>query len=237
MRTLRRSAWTSTTPGGVPLTGPVGDLFIHHADGALPKGGVDATPATEAALVRATRAFHVRPVSEGGRGFSDIAYCYGFMPSGRVYELRGHRSGGHTFCCNNTSIAFLFFGNSDSAPKEFLDNAVASMRLERLRQMEIGNLARDHRIRGHREVGSQFGSTECPGNALFNRIAEIAEEDEMGFAEFSEAYAERWNKLVAGEARPKVTKIPTSSAARRDAALGQRQADADFVSLTGQKDE
>ena len=232
MRTLKRSAWTSTAPGGLPLRGPVGDLFVHHADGAFPLGGVNATKEAEAALIRATREFHIVK-----RGFSDIAYSYGFMPSGRIYTLRGHRTGGHTFCCNTTSIAFLFFGNSDTAPNEFLDNAVSAMREERVKQIEMGNLTRNHRLRGHRDVGSQFGSTECPGNALFNRLSDIKEESEMGFAEYSEAYAERWNKLVAGEARPKVTKIPTSSAARRDAALGQRQADANFVSLRKGREE
>lgn len=231
MKLLARSAWTSTIPGGEPLSGPVGDLFIHHTAGGLPKDGVNASPAVEAALIRAVRELHIKPESQGGRGFSDIAYCYGFMPSGRSYVLRGHRTGGHTFGNNRTSIAFVLCGTSDASPKEALDNVVAAMREERVRQVKLGNLTRDHRIRGHRDVGSQFGSTECPGTTLFKRLSEIMEEDEMGFAEYSEAYAERWNKLAAGEARPKVTKIPTSSAARRDAALGQRQADANFVSL------
>lgn len=237
MRLLRRSAWTSTAPGGVPLRGPVGDLFIHHTGGGIPKDGVNASPAAEAALIRATRELHVTPESQGGRGFTDIAYSYGFMPSGRAYELRGHRTGGHTFCCNETSIAFVFFGTSDAVPRAMLDKAVSAMHVERVRQIELGNLTRNHRIRGHRDVGSQGGSTECPGTLLFKRLSEIMEGDEMGFTEFSEAYAERWNKLVAGEAQPKATKIPTASAARRDAALGQRQADADFASLKRSRDE
>jgi hypothetical protein len=231
MKLLRaRSSWTSTAPGGVALSGPVEDLFIHHTAGALPKDGVNATMQAEAALIRATREFHIND-----RGMSDIAYSYGFMPSGRAYILRGHRTGGHTFCCNSTSIAFLFFGTSDAVPREALDNALTTMRAERAHQVEIGNLTRGHRIRGHREVGGQFGPTACPGNRLFDRLAEIEEEGDMGFAEFSEAYAERWNQLVAGEAQPKVQKIPTGNDARRDAALGQRQADADFASLKGHK--
>jgi hypothetical protein len=233
MKLLARSAWTSTTPGGKPLSGPVGDLFIHHTAGGLPKDGVNASPAVEAALIRAVREEHINV-----RGFSDIAYCYGFMPSGRSYVLRGHRTGGHTFRHNSTSIAFVFCGTSDASPKEALDNAVAAMREERVRQVKLGNLTRDHRIRGHIDVGSQFGSTECPGTTLFKRLSEIMEEDEMGFAEFSEAYAERWNKLVAGEAQPRADrKIPTTNAAQRDAALGRRHADADFVSLRGHKNK
>jgi hypothetical protein len=233
MKLLARSGWTSTAPGGAPLRGPVGDLFIHHTGVAGPKDGVNASPAAEAALIRATREFHINV-----RRMSDIAYCYGFMPSGRSYVLRGHRTGGHTFGHNSTSIAFLFCGNSDASPKEALDNAVAAMREERVRQMEIGNLTRDHRIRGHSDVGAEKGSTECPGNALFNRLSEIEEEDDMGFAEFSEAYAERWNKLVAGEAQPRADrKIPTTTAAQRDAALGRRHADADFASLKGHKNK
>ena len=232
MKLLARSGWTSTAPGGVPLSGPVGDLFIHHTAGGLPKEGVNASPAVEAALIRAVREDHIN-----GRGFSDIAYCYAFMPSGRSYVLRGHRTGGHTFGHNETSIAFVFCGTADASPKEALDNVVAAMREERVRQVKLGNLTRDHRIRGHSDVGAREGPTECPGTTLFKRLSEIMEEDDMGFAEYSEAYAERWNKLVAGEARPKVTKIPTSSAARRDAALGQRQADANFVSLKGAEEK
>lgn len=233
MRLVRaRSSWTSTAPGGVPLQGPVGDLFVHHSAGALPKDGVDATIQAEAALIRATREFHI-----DSRGMSDIAYSYGFMPSGRVYTLRGHRTGGHTFCCNTTSIAFLFFGTSDSVPNEALDNALAAMRVERAHQVEIGNLTRNHRLRGHREVGGQFGPTACPGTALFDRLKEIEEEEDMGFADYSEAYADRWNMLVAGEANPRVERIPTDDPAKRDAALGRRQADVDFASLKGHRDQ
>lgn len=227
MRPLARSAWTSTEPGGLPLAGPVSDLFIHHTAGAVPLGGVNASKTVEAATIRATREDHVI-----NRGFADIGYCYGFMPSGRVYELRGHRTGGHTFCCNRTSIAFVFFGSSDAVAGPALENAVRMMHEERLRQIEIGNLTANHRIRGHRDVGTEHGSTECPGNALFARLSEIDEGvEDMGFAEYSQAYADRWNKLVAGEARPRVEKIPVTSPTRRDAALGRRQADVDFVTL------
>jgi len=227
-----RSAWTSSVPGGVALKDPVGDLFIHHSAGAVPKGGIDATVQAEAALIRATREFHIN-----SRGMSDIAYSYGFMPSGRAYTLRGHRTGGHTFCCNSTSIAFLFFGTSDAVPREALDNALAAMRVERAHQIAIGNLTRDHRLRGHREVGGQFGPTACPGTRLFARLAELEEEEDMGFAEYSEAYADRWNKLVAGEAHPRVERIPTDDPARRDAALGKRQADVDFASLKAAREQ
>lgn len=229
MKPRARSSWTSTAPGGVLLSGAVGDLFVHHTAGALPVGGVDATPAAEVALIRATREFHTRPASQGGRGMTDIAYSYGFMPSGRAYELRGHRTGGHTFCCNSTSIAFLFFGHSEIVPGGFLDLAVRAMHEERLRQAEMGNLTPDHRLRGHRDVGGQFGSTACPGEGLYRRLAEIEKGEDMGFAEYSEAYAERWNRLIEGEARPRLNSIPMKNPLRRDAALGRRQADVDFV--------
>lgn len=225
-RPLARSAWTSTQAGGVPFTGPVSDLFIHHTAGAVPLGGVSATRDVEAATIRATREDHIK-----NRGFSDIAYSYGFMPSGRVYELRGHRTGGHTFCCNSTSIAFVFFGSSDTVGSPAVDTAVRLMHEERLRQIEVGNLTRDHRIRGHRDVGAQSGPTACPGDALYTRLAEIEKGEDMGFAEYSEAYADRWNQLLEGEVRPRIKKIPTGNPRRRDAELGRRQADVDFVAL------
>lgn len=229
---LARSKWTSTSPGGSPLSGPVGDLFIHHTAGPLPKdkGSVPA-------VLRATREYHVNV-----RGYSDIAYCYAADSWGRIWILRGHRTGGHTYGHNSTSIAFVFLGNSDAAPSDVLDAAAGAMAQERARQVELGNLTKGHGTRGHRDVGGQYGGTACPGDGLYGRLGDIrsgihdGEEDEdMGFKDFAEAAAERWNQLLAGEATPKAgPKIPKKPE-KRDAALGRRFADGIFAALKGHK--
>jgi hypothetical protein len=229
MNIRARSAWTSTAPGGLPLAGPVGDLFIHHTAGVRPLNK-DTVPAT----IRATREFHINE-----RGMSDIAYSYAIDPWGRVWTLRGHRTGGHTFNHNSTSIAFVFLGASDSTPKPVLDAVARAMGELRQDQLARGNLTPNHGLRGHRDVGGQFGPTECPGDALFARLAEIRtpidEEDEMLTEALIDAAVERWNKLVAGQASPRPGhKITATQPETRAKALGEKLADGLFASMKGQ---
>lgn len=132
----------------------------------MPEGGRNATQNTEEALIRATRAFHI-----SGRGMSDIAYNYGFMPSGRVYVLRGFRSGGHTFGHNDSSLAFVGFGNYETAKvPEDMERVLpkAAKRLVTKRR-----LTKNFDLRGHRDVGAAGGGTACPGKNLYALIPGI----------------------------------------------------------------
>jgi hypothetical protein len=157
-RLISRSAWTSTAAGGGPIETPVPFSVDHHSAGPMPKGGENATRGDEEALIRATREFHVKV-----RGWSDIAYCFGHMPSGRTYVLRGVRTGGHTLGHNTDALGFVFFGNYEivKPPGRMLDgNRWLLARLIRKGQLSS---ARKHPVWGHRDVGQ----TACPGKWLY----------------------------------------------------------------------
>jgi hypothetical protein len=163
---IGRRRWTSTQPGGVPLKLPVPYTILHHSVTAtLSK---KATIEQEAAELRKIREFHIKPTSQGGRGMSDIAYCYGVFPSGRVYRLRGNNTGGHTLGYNERAIGICAIGNYESAKPT--DEMVESIRRlsRRLRRRRIVK-PRQHPTYGHREVGS----TACPGKFLFARLDEM----------------------------------------------------------------
>lgn len=157
---ISRKQWTDQPPGGEAFHGPKRFYFLHHTAGPQPEGGRRASKTTEEALIRATRLFHVN-----GRGFSDIAYSFGVMPSGRAYVLRGNRTGGHTYGWNDRSLAIVGFGNYETAKvSEEMERAVKQSR-KRLRKKRW--LSRFHKFMGHRDVGAIGGGTACPGKNLY----------------------------------------------------------------------
>jgi hypothetical protein len=158
---IGRSKWTSTQPGGAPLLLPVPYTILHHSVTATL--GKKATIEAEAAELRKIRDFHM-----GSRGMSDIAYCYGVFPSGRVYRLRGNRTGGHTTGYNENAIGICAIGNFEA--EKPTDEMVESIRklCRRLRRRRIVK-PRQHPTYGHRDVGS----TACPGKFLFARLDEM----------------------------------------------------------------
>ncbi len=168
IRIIPRKAWTSTAPGGAPITEGNLDTYQHHTAGPQPKGGAKATRSTEEALIRGTRAYHV-----GSRDMADIAYSFGVMPSGRIYALRGRRrAGGHTFGHNSSSYGIVCFGNYESQkPPEVM---IRSLRGLYSKMLHRGWVAPGrHPTGGHRDVGAQGGGTACPGKHLYARLDDI----------------------------------------------------------------
>ena len=96
--------------------------------------------------------------------------------------------------------------------------------------------------RGPVQAAGVYGHVDCAGDehwdpggfnypVFFEMVSEVLEGEEMGFKEFSEAAAERWNELVDGKGKPKAgPKIPRDPK-KRDAALGRRFADGIFAAL------
>lgn len=86
-----------------------------------------------------------------------------------------------------------------------------------------------------------YGHVDCAGDehwdpgsfnhpVFFELVNEVLEGGEMGFNDFSEAAAERWNELLEGaepRAKGKIPKDPK----KRDQALGRRFADGIFAAL------
>jgi len=165
---IGRRKWTSTQPGGVPLVLPTKYTVLHHSVTGAP--GKKATVEQEAAALQSIRDYHVKPVSAGGRGMSDIAYCYAVFPSGRCYRLRGNRTGGHTLGMNEESIGICTIGNYESTKPT--DEMVESIRklCRRLRRRRIVK-PRQHPTFGHKETPG--AATACPGKFLMARLPEM----------------------------------------------------------------
>jgi len=184
---IARSEWRPRPAAyTTKLRTPVSQFFIHHGADSGPKGAEEATEEAEHEYLRGTQAFHMDT-----RGFSDIAYSFGIMASGRIYEARGwDRVGGHTFNHNSISLAAEFAGNYHPnvpgvvtrMPTEIAIDAARFLISEGVR---LGKLTPDAAILGHRDVGAQGGGTACPGDNLYARLADIrepftGEEDDLG---------------------------------------------------------
>lgn len=164
-RPIGRSAWTSSGPGGGPISTPVPHSILHNTAGAQPLP--NASRAQEEAMIRGTRDFHMN-----SRGMSDIAYNYAAFPSGRGYELRGVRTGGHTACCNSTGLAVVAFGNYDQhEPNEDLLQVIRSLWAYLLGRGAIPPRAAGHPEWGHRDAPG--AATSCPGSKLYARMDDL----------------------------------------------------------------
>ena len=162
---------------------PVKQLFVHHTAGSN-------RDFNGAATMRAIYAYHVR-----GRGWCDLGYNFLIDWSGRIYEGRwarnygpwethdgeDHRNyavtGAHVGNFNSGSVGISLMGH-------FRNVRPPAKTMRSLRQMLAWEVDRHdlnptgtHRfggrrmrvIAGHRDAGS----TECPGDKLYNRLPTV----------------------------------------------------------------
>jgi hypothetical protein len=158
---VSRAQWRAapSLKAPVAIDTPTPRLWLHHTAGN--ERGAEG--------MRAIQAFHQRPVAQGGRGWSDIAYSLVVDPDDlTVYEGRGIGiAGGHTKGDNSRSHAICVMGH--------FDREQPTPSLLRL----LADLVRDGRERGwwgeltggHRDA--PLASTSCPGRHLYAAIAEI----------------------------------------------------------------
>ena len=124
-------------------------LVVHHSAG----------PNTQSAA--AIRRFHMRPKSQGGRGWRDVAYHYLIEGDGSVVVGRPFTHvGSHAKGANATSIGVCVIGDNTRGngfawtahQKQSLRRFVRAFRL----------LFPGARVVGHRDSGG-VTRTECPG--------------------------------------------------------------------------
>lgn len=126
-------------------------------------------------LVDEIRSFHTRPVSQGGRGWSDIGYHYVINKDKdgiyRVYDGCPDSSwGAHTYGFNDwLGISVAYGTDSGELPDELI-NTVASFisTLSKTYGFKINSST----VKGHRDM-SGHESNECPGNLLHREIKNI----------------------------------------------------------------
>ena len=125
-----------------------------------------ATPEGQPRTVEQIRANHVAPVSEGGRGWSDIAYNYVVYLDGTVHEGRNvDVSGAHCKNHNANSIGIVYVGGVENDPKKAYkdlkakDTRTAAQKASLLSLLvDLRKLYPNARIIGHRDVASKA----CP---------------------------------------------------------------------------
>jgi len=157
---VTRAAWGATDPGRI--CGDVHDpywLTIHHTVSPTPDS------MTVAQRLRAIQAYHVNT-----NGWCDVGYHFLVGSDGRVYQGRSseervgaHASGANT---NNVGISYIGTFSTIAAPANMIEAGGDIVKW--LSDTFAIPLNRD-RVRGHRE----WGSTECPGNALYPRLGDI----------------------------------------------------------------
>lgn len=166
---VSRPEWGSANTSPAFFPGALPELYIHHTGAPSPA----PTPAAEALHMRQLQSYAIRPVSQGGKGYSDLDYNLVVGRSGRIYEGRGiDRKSAATLDRNNVSRSICVMGNYQT---EALTDAIAAAVIEGSRLMiAAGQLDPAAIVRGHRDNPAHPGATACPGNNLYAAIPVIA---------------------------------------------------------------
>lgn len=155
-------------------------FFIHHT-------ATSNNISDPAAVVRAVYYYHAVT-----RGWGDIGYHFLVDHQGRIYEGRygGEQNlqlpaGGHVYGYNYSSDGMLVgisvLGNFQEIPVPApVEASVTNLLAARAARYGIAPQGSGYyidrwfnNIAGHRDAGSQFGSTTCPGNYLYDRLPAI----------------------------------------------------------------
>lgn len=162
IRIYSRSSWGARKGPGKARQNfaSIREFFIHW-NGTEPKSFRSInTVAEERSLMRSTQNFHMDT-----RGWSDFAYSYAIMPSGRVYRGRGisYVPASQLNHNTNTASVIVFLGPDDKitpAVEKSIKGLAAYVNRRSVHKVDI----RPH---------SSVTATECPGphlTALANRI-------------------------------------------------------------------
>lgn len=197
---------------------PSSELWLHHTAGALDAGG-NGVWWDDA---RAVQEFHMRPVADGGRGWSDLAYSF-LIGGGMIFEGRGVGvAGGHTKGRNFVSHAICLFGNYDVMRPTDEDLAATAWLIAHGRERGWW-----HDLTGaHTEAPG--AATSCCGRHLIDRIPDLRRIAALGTEAHDMQYdaptanwtIDRLYEVVAGR---------TPSASARDYWLGELQRDGSTV--------
>jgi hypothetical protein len=184
---VMRSAWGAdeTIVRGRPAYAPeLRFAVVHHTAGS---SGYSRSEA--AAIVRGIQLYHVQ-----ANGWNDIGYNFLVDRFGTVYEGRAggidaNVVGAHAQGFNTGSVGVAVLGTYGStAPSAAAESAVSRLLAWRLDRAHVdpqsmltvtsggspkhpaGMPVLLRAVSGHRDVGA----TECPGNALFSRLGQLA---------------------------------------------------------------
>ena len=157
---LPRSAWGARAPTCQSSTNPY-RMVVHHT--ASPTND-SMTPEQR---LRQTQAYHMDT-----RGYCDIAYNFLMSRDARVWEGRGDSVlGGHTLNQNGGNMALCIIGTYTTDTLTPQQECAAAGWMAWQSSLHGITLNRTN-IKGHRE----WGSTECPGQKVFDRLDALVEQ-------------------------------------------------------------
>jgi N-acetylmuramoyl-L-alanine amidase len=156
---IPRSGWGARAPKRTQtLSVPVRYAFVHHTAGNAP-----TTERDEQSTMRDIQDLH-----QHKKGWSDIAYNFIIMPSGRIYEGPGWtRVNEATKGYNSNSIAICWAGNYENRTPTAA--SLAAGRALLAQGVREGYLTPDFQLLGHRDRAR----TACPGRHLYARLAQL----------------------------------------------------------------
>jgi hypothetical protein len=157
---LPRSAWGARAPTCQSTTNPY-RMVVHHT--ASPTND-SMTPEQR---LRQTQAYHMDT-----RGYCDIAYNFLMSRDARVWEGRGDGIlGGHTLNQNGGNMALCIIGTYTTDTLTPQQECAAAGWMAWQSSLHGITLNRTN-IKGHRE----WGSTECPGQKVFDRLDALVQQ-------------------------------------------------------------
>jgi N-acetylmuramoyl-L-alanine amidase len=162
LRFIKRQEWGAEPPRSTSrMREPGANFYIHHT----------VTPSSDD-LDEQKQA--VRGLQSGafGKGHNDIDYSFVLFNNGTVFEGRGWGVvGGHTFDHNSDGHGAAAVGNfMEMKPSDDLIAAYIALILQGKDHDHVTETAH---ILGHRDVGAEGGSTQCPGDKLFARLRDV----------------------------------------------------------------
>lgn len=152
---ITRAAWgaraASPAANHVPWTSRTG-FCVHHSGARADQS------------VQEIQNFHMRPVSQGGRGWRDVGYNFLIRSDGRIYEGRGWtREGAHVSGHNTATIGVCVIGNYEtSAVPAAVTSALAWLYAEAQRRKGASLALTTH---------GRLAATTCPGKHLSAVVA------------------------------------------------------------------
>jgi putative cell wall-binding protein len=212
---LTRAQWGAdeSLRSGVPEYGTIKAGFVHHTVNAN-----NYTASQVPAIIRGIYAFHTE-----SRGWSDIGYNFLIDRFGRTWEGRAGGVdmpviGAHTGGFNSQLFGAAAIGTFNTAtPPAAMMSAFDKLFAWKLSLAHVDPTARVtlsgmsrpvYTVSGHRDADGAPNDTECPGNALYAKLASIrtAAKQLMGAAFFNPT--ENFTSWTYGRPGPTITATP-----------------------------
>ncbi|MGH2673954.1 MAG: N-acetylmuramoyl-L-alanine amidase [Actinomycetota bacterium] len=162
LRFFGRKEWDAAPPRSrSTMRSPAPNFYVHHT-----------VTASSDDLEAQKRSVHGLQSAAFGDGHSDIDYSFVLFNDGAVFEGRGWGAvGGHTFDHNSDGYGAAAVGNfMTMKPSDELIGAYIALILQGKDNDQISETVH---ILGHRDVGAEGGSTQCPGDKLYARLRDI----------------------------------------------------------------